>query len=55
MSSYLALKLGYIYTQNTFTQSGAENSISSLSDYYKKKCGGGGGSGGWWWWWKEKQ
>ena len=37
MSSYLALKLGYIYKQNTFTQSGAENSISSLFDYYRKK------------------
>ena len=30
MSSYLAPKLGYIYKQNTYTQRGAENSISIL-------------------------
>ena len=34
MSSYLALKLGYIYKQNTCTQRGAENSISVLSDVF---------------------
>ena len=27
MSSYLALKLGYIYKTHTHTQSGAENSL----------------------------
>ena len=34
MSSYLAPKLGYIYKQNTYTQRGAENSISVLSDVF---------------------
>ena len=34
MSSDLAPKLGYIYKQNTYTQRGAENSISILSDVF---------------------